>query len=227
MKLMRNFAISCLRISPESRPSTEILLHHKLFGETGLLCEKDKIWKKALKAETMKHKIKNVNFLYESIEPVTRNADIQTDRQHTKSDDIDNEGFTDSKQENAVLESVANKHLVEQALPNNGENFGADNEMLPYQISPSVKAESSDSLFLLQEMFGRIVVDHCQENLKCRLLHRETVVKTMRKIDECKGKDKAEAANLEIDDAVKSMQSSSRMSSLGYKIASKMFQYFI
>lgn len=62
-----------------------------------------------------------MNFLFESTEPVTSNADIQTESQHTKSGNIDNEDSNDSKEDNAVLESEANEVLVEQTLPNNVE----------------------------------------------------------------------------------------------------------
>lgn len=63
-----------------------------------------------------------------------------------------------------------------------------------------METESSDKITLnnlneslLQEMFSQTVVQHYQENMSCRLLHTETVVKFMRDSAECKREDKTEA----------------------------------
>lgn len=96
LKLGSNVSISCLRIIRESRPSTEILLQLKLFVEPCLLAQKNEIWKKELRTETMICKIKDINFLFEYIEPVTRSVSIQTKRKHSNIDDTDNEDFTDA-----------------------------------------------------------------------------------------------------------------------------------
>lgn len=199
-------------------------MKHNIFEKTGRLAEKDKIWKKQLKAEVIKQKIKDVNLLFGISETITSNGDIPTNGQYTKFCDIDTdyEDFVRNKEETAVLEGK--EILGDQALPNNADNFDeVDDEIFPYEISPSVKTESSENVSLLKEMFGRIVTEHCQENLTCRLLHRRTVVKTMRSVIECKKKDKPEAVFL---DETKSMQPSSRVSSLGYNIASTFFSAF-
>lgn len=253
MKLIRNFSRACLRLSLESRASAGILLHHKLFVEAGLLAKKDKIWKKQLKAKDMRQKVKEMNFLFESIEPIATNADIQKENQNSGSSNIDNEDSLHNNQEIAILESEAEEVLTEETLLNNANSFQENNETFPYQALPSMKTESKD-LSLLQEMFGRIMAEHYQENLTCRFLHRVAIVNNTRNFAECKRKDKSEAVCTENVDGIDSMQSSSdeckrknnteavysgniddvksthsssRMNSLGYKIASKVFQFFI
>lgn len=255
--MIRNFSRACLLISPESRPSTEALLNHRLFNGTGLLAEKDKIWKKELKAKAMSQKIKDMNLLFDNIETINRNADIQMD--NIRSGDIINEDSAHTDQENVDLESQnvdveseGKEGVVEGTLPNNSDNFVESNEIFPCQVSPSIMTESSENVSILQEIFGRVVIEHCQDNLTCRLLHRESILKTIVNSVECKIKGKCEAVYLEdvgdmiamqsssieykrndkttaaesIED-VKSMVSSSRMNSLGYKIASKMFKFFV
>lgn len=199
------------------------------------------------------------------------------------SGDVDNKDSDHTKQENVDLESEGKEVLKEQALSNNTKNFQEDDEIFPYRVSPSVKTDNvtSDNICLLQEMFGRVVTEQDQENMACRLLHREIVVKTFRNFGEGKNKDKSVAASLEkvygvkgiqasstvhegndkteadfsdnVDDMksmqstyveykirnknkaiqfenvddMKSKQSSSRMNSLGYKIASKIFKFFV
>ena len=84
-----------------------------------------------------------------------------------------------------------------------------------------------DNLHLLQDMFGQTVVEYCQKNLTCRLLHTENVVKALRNNVEYNKKFISEAVYTKNVDDTKFKQSSSRMNSLGYKIASKMFEFFI
>ena len=75
-----------------------------------------------------------------------------------------------------------------------------------------------DNLHFLQDMFDRTIVQHCQKNLACRLLHMESVMKALRNYVENERKSVTETADPETIDDVKPKQSSSRMNSLGYKI---------
>lgn len=222
-------------------------MHHKLFEETGLLLEKDKVWKKELKPRDVRQKvevckkelkqkdvrkkIKAMNFPLDNMESNSRNEDSQTYIQQISSGNVDNEDSAASHLENVASESGEENVPVEQNIP---ESSQTDNEKIPCQFSSPVKTESSDeiissslNLSSLQEMFGRMVVGNCQQNLTCRLLHTETVVKTMRNCVECKRENEHEGKIPENLNATKPTQSSWRVNSRGYKIASKMFQSFI
>ena len=76
-------------------------------------------------------------------------------------------------------------------------------------------------------MFDRTVVRHCQKNLACRLLHLENVMNVLKNDVECDWKSVPEIAYTENIHDVKSQLFSSIINSLGYKIASKMFEFFI
>ena len=84
-----------------------------------------------------------------------------------------------------------------------------------------------DNLHLLQDMFCRTVVECSQKNLTCRLVHTENVIEALRNNVEYEKKFISEAVYTENVDDVKLKQSSSRMNSLGYKIASKMSEFLI
>lgn len=235
LKWIRNFSRGCLRISPKLRPSTGVLLHHKLFEETGLLLEKDKVWKEKLKPKDVRQKIKVMIFPLDSMESNSRNEDIQTDTQQiSNGGNVDNEDSTANHLEKVASESEEEDVSVDQALQNTSENSQKGNESFPCQVTSPVKSESSDemvssslNLSSLQEMFGRMVVGNCPQNLTCRLLHTETVAKTMRNFVECKRENEYEGKIPENFHDMKSMKSSWRVNSLGYKFASKMFQFFI
>ena len=78
-------------------------------------------------------------------------------------------------------------------------------------------------------MFDRIVIQDCQKNLACRLLHMKNVTKPLRNDVENEKKSITETGGTitETTDDVQSKQFSSRMNSLRHKIASKIFEFFI
>ena len=74
---------------------------------------------------------------------------------------------------------------VDQILSTTLNNFQVDSKISDYQGLSSIKSELPDQTFcdnlhLLQDMFGRIVVEHCQKNLARRLLHMENVMKALK-----------------------------------------------
>ena len=76
-------------------------------------------------------------------------------------------------------------------------------------------------------MFGRTIVQQCQKNLTCRLLHMENVLRALRNDVKFERKSAPETSYAENIHDVKSELSSSRINSHGYKIASKKFEFFI
>lgn len=250
MKLIRNFSKGCLRISPKLRPPTGTLLHHKLFEETGLLLKKDKVWKKELKPKDLSQKIekckkelkqkdmrqktKATTFSLDCVESNSHNEGIQPDTQQIGTGNKDYEVTSASPSESITSESEEEEVPVEQILQNTPESSLKDNDNTSCQFSSPVKTEVSDEIISsslnlpsLQEMFDRMVIGNCQQNLTCRFLHTESVVNTMRNCVGCKGENEHEGKGLENLNAMKSAQSSSRVNSRGYKIASKIFQGFI
>ena len=100
------------------------------------------------------------------------------------SSNIDNEANLQINTK-ATFSDEEKMEAVDQILSTTLNNFQVDSKISDYQGLSSIKSELPDQTFcdnlhLLQDMFGRIVVEHCQKNLARRLLHMENVMKALK-----------------------------------------------